>query len=596
MSNTKDSASVIIKQLDPITVQQIAAGEVIERPASIVKELLENSIDAGATRIDLFLTNGGLDSIKIVDDGHGIADSMLDLAVTLHATSKLEKLDDLNHLHSLGFRGEALASINAISNLVIESKTKNSNVGTQFSAGKKTVISCLQGTTIRVNNIFDNIPVRKKFLKSNRSEFIYIEEVWRKLALANPHIGFCLYNNNKLIKKLDSTKSNVDLRLQQIIGKAKANNFLSIQSNSEFSELKLNGLIQTPDTASDVCEHQYVFLNNRPLKDKLLLHAIKEAWQGIVPLHKNLMFSIFLYVSPDQFDVNVHPTKHEVIFMQARMVHDFVYHAVKQVLESFSHKKNNVDLFSVAAEVQEINIEYEKNISSENKHNLNTEIKYNHNLHKENMNRGSGNNILQKSSDLNAFKSVLQLNQPFSNVLNPKVKLEDTPNSYVLDKHLLFMDINSNCIVYDLKKSIEFLLINMLLPTDKTITLIDVEPFVLNCSNIKLYEIMQDKIFNYTLVGENSICIRAIPAMYVEFNLHINWHAFLLQIDRSKEQDINKIIHLLSSNIELKSYHSIDLKKFVQQVDAIASRLEIRILHYRANVSASGLAKLIFTE
>lgn len=316
-----------IRQLPTIIANQIAAGEVIERPASVVKELLENSFDAGATQINIDIGYGGLNHIKISDNGSGIVADDLPLAIAAHATSKITRLDDLYAIHSMGFRGEALASIASIAKLSISSKTAQQEHAMMLSIqGTKQELSpCARaiGTTIDVRDLFFNAPVRKRFLKTERLEFQAIEAVVKRFALSVPQIALTLTHNDKLIFSLPCASSEQlkQARMTKILGSAFMDTALFL--DVEQGGMQLHGWISGKDYQRSQNDRQWVYINQRMVKDKLVYHAIKQAYDGV--LHPGRFPSCLLYLTMNtsEIDVNVHPTKHEVRFQQPRLVHDF---------------------------------------------------------------------------------------------------------------------------------------------------------------------------------------------------------------------------------------------------------------------------------
>lgn len=328
----------IIKQLPPILANQIAAGEVVERPSSVVKELLENSIDANSTRIQIDIENGGLFLIRIRDDGTGITKQDLSLALARHATSKIYTHDDLYQISSLGFRGEALASIASVSRLTMLSKHQSEDVAWQIKIEGKDLTPVIEpaahpkGTTIEVANLFYNVPARRKFLRSSRTEFIHIEEIVRRLALANFHIGFTLKHNDKVIFNLNPIKdmSLASTRLAKTFDKTFVDHAIYFEKDNY--DMKLHGWFVSPEVSRSQSDQQYFYINGRIIRDKVINHAMRQAWQQHFPEGRYPSYVIYLDIPYAEVDVNVHPTKHEVRFRQSRLVHDFVHQVLSQVL------------------------------------------------------------------------------------------------------------------------------------------------------------------------------------------------------------------------------------------------------------------------
>ena len=331
-----------IHTLNAALANQIAAGEVIERPSSVVKELLENSIDAGATELIIRVAQGGSTLIEIIDNGRGIHPEDLALSVTRHATSKIQTADDLQAIISLGFRGEALASIAAVSRLTLTSCQDDSGVGyqlevngTAFDGQDIQAVAAKQGTHIRIQDLFFNVPARRKFLKKPTTEFGHIEEIVRRLALTHFDIRFVLEHNDNIRLNLPIADSG-ELRfqrVQQLLGRAFTENAYWIDADSV--NMRLSGWLGHPSDARAQADLQYVYVNGRIVKDKTISHALRMAYDGILHGHQHAAYLLFLEVEPENIDVNVHPTKHEIRFLNQREVHEFVRHYAKDTLSQF---------------------------------------------------------------------------------------------------------------------------------------------------------------------------------------------------------------------------------------------------------------------
>ncbi|WP_445659751.1 DNA mismatch repair endonuclease MutL [Acinetobacter sp. F16] len=331
-----------IHTLNPALANQIAAGEVIERPASVVKELLENSIDAGATELIIRVEQGGSTLIEIIDNGHGVHPDDLALAVMRHATSKIQTADDLQAIVSLGFRGEALASIAAVSRLTLTSSQNDEGIGyqvevngTAFDHQEIQAVATQKGTHIRIQDLFFNVPARRKFLKKQGTEFGHIEEIVRRLALTHFDIRFVLEHNNNVRLNLPIADSG-ELRfqrVQQLLGRQFTENAYWIDADS--INMRLSGWLGHPSDARSQADLQYVYVNGRIVKDKTISHALRMAYDGILHGHQHAAYLLFLEVDPENVDVNVHPTKHEIRFLNQREVHEFVRHFAKETLSQF---------------------------------------------------------------------------------------------------------------------------------------------------------------------------------------------------------------------------------------------------------------------
>ncbi|MCW3172525.1 DNA mismatch repair endonuclease MutL [Shewanella subflava] len=325
-----------IQLLPPQLANQIAAGEVVERPASVVKELVENSLDAGATRVDIDIDKGGSKLIRIRDNGAGIPKEELALALSRHATSKVHSLDDLEAIMSFGFRGEALASISSVARLTLTSKTEEQTEAWQaFAEGsqmdvKITPAAHPQGTTIDVVDLFFNTPARRRFLKSDKTEFTHIDEWLKRIAIARCDIHFTLTHNGKLVRQYRPANTEIQhqQRLGQICGRQFAENALTV--SCEHDGLSLRGYLQSPFD-NVISDSSYFYVNGRLVRDRLVNHAVRQAFaeQGV---DHQPGYVLMLDLDPHQVDVNVHPAKHEVRFHQSRYVHDFILQALQSAL------------------------------------------------------------------------------------------------------------------------------------------------------------------------------------------------------------------------------------------------------------------------
>ncbi|WP_380184112.1 DNA mismatch repair endonuclease MutL [Kalamiella sp. sgz302252] len=327
-----------IQVLPPQLANQIAAGEVVERPASVVKELVENSLDAGATRIDIEIDKGGAKLIRIRDNGCGINKAELAMALARHATSKITTLDDLEAIMTMGFRGEALASISSVSRLTLTSRTADQAEAWQaYAEGRDMDVTIKPaahpvGTTLEVLDLFYNTPARRKFMRTEKTEFTHIDEVIRRIALARFDVAFSLTHNGKLIRQYRgvSDSKQRERRLGAICGTAFLSHALAIEW--QHGDLALQGWVADPAGARAVTDLQYCYVNGRMMRDRLINHAIRQAYQDKLGDHQPA-YVLYLTIDPHQVDVNVHPAKHEVRFHQSRLVHDFIYQGVISVLQ-----------------------------------------------------------------------------------------------------------------------------------------------------------------------------------------------------------------------------------------------------------------------
>ena len=329
-----------IQQLSPRLANQIAAGEVVERPASVVKELLENSIDAGATHIEIEVENGGVRLIRIRDNGCGIPKDDVELALCRHATSKISALEDLESVASLGFRGEALASISSVSRLTLTSCIKDQEIGWKvFAEGRdmeaiSTPAPHPVGTTIEMRDLFFNTPARRKFLRTEKTEFGHLEEVVKRLALSHYDVGFTLRHNQRTIHQLRPAKSRVEMerRIATLLSPQLMDNAVVIDMES--SDLRLWGWVGLPTFSRAQADLQHFYVNGRTVKDRLIAHAIRQAYRDVLYQGRHPVFVLYLELDPSLVDVNVHPTKHEIRFRDGRTVHNFLYSTLNRALAS----------------------------------------------------------------------------------------------------------------------------------------------------------------------------------------------------------------------------------------------------------------------
>ena len=352
--------------LDELTINKIAAGEVIERPASVVKEMVENSIDAGAKHITIEIKNGGISFIRITDDGKKKQKDDVEIAFERHATSKIRSADDLQEVKSMGFRGEALASIAAISNIELVSKQESDEVGTRIvlEGGNKLSldeIGCSKGTTITIRNLFFNTPVRYKFLKKDFTESGYIEDVVTRIALIHPEVSIKFINTGKIVLSTNGSGSIKDA-IYSIFGKEVANNLIEV--DYEYENMKIKGVIGKPSISRSNRSNQIFYVNTRYVKDKTLSSAVEQAFKGTLPFGKFPFLILNVEMNPSKVDVNVHPAKLEVRFSEENTVFKAMYHAIKDALlkqditkEEKGINENQINLNSFEQEPQKENIE-----------------------------------------------------------------------------------------------------------------------------------------------------------------------------------------------------------------------------------------------
>jgi len=343
-----------IKILSPQLANQIAAGEVVERPASVLKELVENSLDAGATRIDIDVEQGGVKLIKIRDDGHGIPEHQLALALSRHATSKIDNLDDLEAVATLGFRGEALASIASVSRLTLTSNSGDSSGWKAVSEGRDMAVELQpaahpQGTSVEVRDLFFNTPARRKFLRTEATEYNRIDDSIKKLALSRMEVSFSLRHNQRAQLNLRPAISQAEQekRVADICGPAFMKEALYVDNDR--TGIRLWGWMGLPTFSRSQTDLQHFFVNGRAIRDKVVSHAVRQAYQDVLYHGRHPAFVLFLEIEPADVDVNVHPTKHEVRFRDSRSIHGFVYSTLNRAL---SQDRPQDHLLSAGAAMQ----------------------------------------------------------------------------------------------------------------------------------------------------------------------------------------------------------------------------------------------------
>lgn len=358
------AATSRIQVLDPRLANQIAAGEVVERPSSVTKELIENAIDAGSQRIEVEIEQGGTRLIKVRDDGIGIGEDDLPLALARHATSKIGSLEDLEGVSSLGFRGEALASISSVSRLeLISNAQEDPRDGWRVVAegrgmeARVTPAPHPRGTSVSVRDLFFNTPARRKFLRTEKTEFAHVEEAFRRQALSRYDIAWVLRHNQKVVHQLPPGHSAAarERRIASLLGK----NFIEHARyiEREAGGLRLSGWVGLPTHSRSQADQQYFFVNGRVVRDRLVAHAVRQAYRDVLFNGRHPVFVLYLELDPDVVDVNVHPTKHEVRFRDGRMVHDFLYSSLHHCLASSkpteSDEETSVEAASALAASQQ---------------------------------------------------------------------------------------------------------------------------------------------------------------------------------------------------------------------------------------------------
>ncbi|OOG60123.1 DNA mismatch repair endonuclease MutL [Rhodanobacter sp. C03] len=327
----------VIRVLPPELINQIAAGEVIERPSSVVKELVENSLDAGASRIEVDIEAGGARLIRVRDDGDGIHVDELPLAVASHATSKIGSFDDLEHVASMGFRGEALASVSSVSRFALTSRTRGQDAAfrIEVDSGKLQAARPAQhpqGTSVEVRDLFYNVPARRKFMRAERTEFAHIDDLLKSLALARGSVEFRLSHNGKPVRVWKAARNEqAELqRVAEVLGEEFPAQSLRI--DHAMAGLHLSGWVGLPTASRAQADSQYFYVNGRLVRDRIVAHAVRQAYADVLFHGRHAAFVLYLELDPAGVDVNVHPAKHEVRFREQRLVHDFLFRTLHEAL------------------------------------------------------------------------------------------------------------------------------------------------------------------------------------------------------------------------------------------------------------------------
>lgn len=475
--------------LDDLTINKIAAGEVIERPANVVKELVENSIDADATNITIEIKKGGKEYIKITDNGKGIARDDIAISLERHATSKLRKIEDLENIYSMGFRGEALASISSISKLTMISRTKEDNTGIKTVAEAGNIVSQEEvsaniGTTIIVENIFFNTPVRYKFLKQDSTESRYIKEFIQKVALANKNIAIKLFIDSK---KVFQTTGNGKIKdvIYQIYGKDIAENIEEVEYESD--NIKITGVVGNTLIAKDSRKGQITFLNNRPIYSKILASSGDQAFQSSIGIGKYGFYILNLEMPATYYDINVHPTKKEVRFEDENKIYKAFYNALKTAMLNKEFLGNT--------DIEKDKKEYvEKEFNFVTKHfNQEQEVKI--------------------TEDVREREEKRKINYKFIGILfKTYIIVEIDDELYFIDQHaaherLLYEEIRENY-----KNHLQNNTQMMLIPEMLTLTHKEMDFIIHNLRLIKDYG------FDIELFGENSVKINGMPELDYKTN------------------------------------------------------------------------------
>ena len=549
--------------LDDLTINKIAAGEVIERPANVVKELVENSIDAGADNIVIEVKNGGKTFIKITDNGKGIRQDDMAISIERHATSKIRKVEDLEKTYTMGFRGEALASISAISTLTMQSKTKDEFTGTKIVAKAGNIIESEEcgmqvGTTILVENLFFNTPVRYKFLKQDATEFRYIKEWVQKVSLVNPNISFRLLNDGKNIFFSNGNGNVLDI-IYLMYGKEIKENLLEV--NYESDNIKVTGVIGNTLISRDNRKEQIIFLNKRNIKNNVLINSADQAFKGAVGIGKYGFYILNLDMPANFYDVNVHPTKMEVRFKDEDKIYKVVYHAIKSTMLKFEFLGNN--------ENEEHNEEYIEN-----------EYEFLTNEYSEKSSNSKSENQEQKETEHNIIANINSKNElrkreeartvkyKYIGILFRTFIIIEVENEiFLIDQHAAHERVLYEKIKENYKKKVSQNSQMMLMPEVINLTHREME-FVKN--NI---EIFKNTGFDIEIFGENSVKINGIPDLEYKAKTQNIFMDILDEMLTNERTSIKDVEERFIATVACKAAVKANMDLSVQEVENLIQSL-----------------------
>lgn len=513
--------------LDDLTINQIAAGEVIERPANVVKELVENSVDAGATKIQVEIKDGGKSLVKIIDNGKGIEMEDIPNSLERHATSKIRKIEDLEDTYTMGFRGEALASISSVSRLTMITKTEKETTGIKIKAEAGNIVeseevASLTGTTIIVEQLFFNVPVRYKFLKQDATEFRYIKEWLQKAAMAHPEISFKLVNDGKFVFQTNGNGKIRDI-IYQFYGKEISDNLIDV--NYEENNVKVTGVIGNTRIAKDSRKNQIIFLNKRNIQNQVLTNSADQAFKGSTGIGKYGFFILSLDMPANLYDVNVHPTKQEVRFKDEDLMYKILYRAIKSsaLSEAFlgnneqseNKKKYVTDEYNFLTNHFEKTLTHSKTIEESKESYLNN-IKNSTETKIENVNT-------QTSSDFIKREQTRKIDYKYLGILlRTYIIIQIDNDMYLIDQHaaherLLYEQIKANY-----KNNITTNSQMLLLPEVLNLTHKEVEFIKQN------EELIRKTGYDIEFFGENTIKINGIPD--IEYRIKTNTKDMFLDV------------------------------------------------------------------
>jgi len=422
----------IIQLLPDNIANQIAAGEVIQRPASAVKELLENAVDAGANEIKLIVTDAGKALIQVIDNGKGMSDTDARMCFERHATSKIKNIEDLFHIKTMGFRGEALASIAAVAQVELKSKKEDESIGTYIEIDNSVVkkqepVAMERGTSIAMKNLFFNVPARRNFLKSNPSELRHIMDEFIRVSMSFPDIFFSLTSNGQQVFHLE--RATLKQRIVQILGNSYQSKLVTVEEQTDY--MNIYGFVGKPETAKKTRGDQYFFVNNRFIKSAYLNHAVMGAFDSMIAKDSFPMYTLFIDLDPAQLDINVHPTKQEIKFEDEKIVYAFVQSAVKHALAQFSISPT-LD-FELDPSIQQLDA-VSKPFTDEKKSSVASSSLYN------TFSQKNQAHFIENKSELKHWREFYEPAQKQSSEFSSSTTIEDLPNPLFPEKNIEVSD------------------------------------------------------------------------------------------------------------------------------------------------------------
>ncbi|WP_420317517.1 DNA mismatch repair endonuclease MutL [Ekhidna sp.] len=514
--------SDVIHLLPDSIANQIAAGEVVQRPASVVKEMLENSVDAGATNIKLIVKEAGKSLIQVVDDGFGMSGTDARMSFERHATSKIKTSDDLFKIKTLGFRGEAMASIAAVAQVELKTRQEDDELGSQLIIESSEVksqepIAYSKGTSICVKNLFYNVPARRNFLKSNPVELRHINDEFQRVALANPDISFSMVQNDLETYKLDAGK--LSKRIVQLFGKNYQQQLVPCAEETDL--VKITGYIGKPENAKKTRGEQFFFINNRFIKNSYLNHAVVRAYQGLLKEDYFPFYVLFIEIDPIHVDINVHPTKTEVKFDDDRMLYGVINSAVRQGLASFNVTPS-LD-FSADVSFEHLNIQREsQNISNKKDRDYSSFKSLESNQQRlDKLNELYASASQEEIATIEEAEKERVVQTTFSSSINQNVEAEEKKPTYHLHGRYLLRQVKSGMVVLDKVSALERILFEqyqkaMNSGSGTSQSCMFPQEISLNPSDFSLVSELKQEInqlgFEFEQIGESRIVIQGIPA------------------------------------------------------------------------------------